>query len=231
MVTMEAKALIKLLTPTCIRALEAAVGDTVNRRHYEVCVGHLLRALLDDGRSDVSVLLAQRGVDTREATGALDGSLGGLRAGNMGRPTFAPQLLELFEDAYRTVAEPHDEKRIRSGAMLFLIAGDPARYGLDAAPFDAARLGFALYAPYRFAQSQEAAEVRLEAPRPPPPRLPRETIQHTVAEGETLIAVARRFAVDVEDVARDNDRGIHDPLGPGQVLRVRILPRDVVPRG
>jgi membrane-bound lytic murein transglycosylase D len=55
-------------------------------------------------------------------------------------------------------------------------------------------------------------------------------VHHKVAPGETLIAIARRFAIDVEDVARDNDVGINDALRPGTGLRLRVLPRDVVPR-
>jgi hypothetical protein len=133
-----------------------------------------------------------------------------------------------MEESFLAVSEPHGEKRIRSGAMLFRLATRPGHYTLVATPFDAVSLGLTTYDPGRLG-AQEHGEAQAEAPRPAPPRLPRETISHAVVEGETLIAVARRFAIDVEDAARDNDVAIHAPLRPGTSLRLRILPARSTP--
>jgi len=48
---------------------------------------------------------------------------------------------------------------------------------------------------------------------------------HRVADGETLIQIAKRYSLKVEDLASANDRRIDDVLQPGQVLNIRPSPR------
>lgn len=50
----------------------------------------------------------------------------------------------------------------------------------------------------------------------------RETVLFKVGQGDTLLGVARKFAMDVEDVARDNRLDPGDKLREGAMLRLRV---------
>jgi membrane-bound lytic murein transglycosylase D len=50
---------------------------------------------------------------------------------------------------------------------------------------------------------------------------------YRVGPGDTLVGVARQFAVDIDDVARDNKLETDDKLKEGALLRLRVR-RDVV---
>ncbi len=56
------------------------------------------------------------------------------------------------------------------------------------------------------------------------PRRQRETLLYRVGQGDTLIGVARQFAVDVEDVARDNGLDAGALLRAGALLKLRVRP-------
>ena len=93
----EAKSIIKRLSRICTTALEAAVVQCVNARHYEVTVEHLLLALLDDANSDVAFLVMHYDLDPARLRQALQRSLSDLRTGNAGKPVFSPTMLEWMQ--------------------------------------------------------------------------------------------------------------------------------------
>ncbi len=228
----DVRTLIKLLTRTCTGALESAVMTTVDRRHREVTTAHFLHAALSDGASDVAVMLGAHRLDVAATLGALDAILGALPGDHNGRPTFSPDLLRLVEDAWEGLSRPRLEKRVRSGVMLVQLTRDVTRLGDG--PLPSLLQGLAGVIDARslatLGHARESAECRIESSDPATPRLPREMVMHEVARGETLIDIARRFAVDVEDVARDNGVGLRDPLPPGTTLRLRVLRQATVPR-
>jgi membrane-bound lytic murein transglycosylase D len=55
----------------------------------------------------------------------------------------------------------------------------------------------------------------------------RETVMYRVGSGDTLIGVARQFAVDVEDLARDNGLEPDARLREGALLRLKVRPEMV----
>ena len=57
-----------------------------------------------------------------------------------------------------------------------------------------------------------------------PQRRGRETLLYRVGPGDSLIAVARQFAVDVDVLARDNGLDASDMLKEGALLRVSVKP-------
>ena len=61
------------------------------------------------------------------------------------------------------------------------------------------------------------------------PRRQRETLMYRVGPGDTMIGVARQFAVDVEDVARDNGLDADARLRAGALLKLRVR-QDVLER-
>ena len=99
----EHKAIIKRLTKTCVAALESGVVAAMNARHYDVTVEHILSALFENADSDVAFLAMHYDLDVTGLKTTLTRSLEGLRAGNAGKPTFSPSLMELYQDAF-TVA-------------------------------------------------------------------------------------------------------------------------------
>ena len=60
--------------------------------------------------------------------------------------------------------------------------------------------------------------------RPRKKREGRKTLLYKVGPGDTLIGIARQFAMDVDDVARENRLGEEDKLRAGSILRLRVKP-------
>ena len=58
----------------------------------------------------------------------------------------------------------------------------------------------------------------------------RQTVFYRVGPGDTLIGVARQFAADIEDVARDNDIEVDSKLRAGSLMKLRVR-ADVVRLG
>lgn len=50
----------------------------------------------------------------------------------------------------------------------------------------------------------------------------REVLMYRVGPGDTLVGIAKQFALDVEDVARDNKIDSDDSLKTGQLLKLRV---------
>lgn len=50
----------------------------------------------------------------------------------------------------------------------------------------------------------------------------RAVLMYRVGAGDTLIGIAKQFAIDVEDVARENKIDAGDALKPGQLLKLRV---------
>jgi membrane-bound lytic murein transglycosylase D len=50
----------------------------------------------------------------------------------------------------------------------------------------------------------------------------REVVMYRVGPGETLTGIAKQFAIDADDVARDNKMDSGDPLRTGQLLKLRV---------
>lgn len=66
--------------------------------------------------------------------------------------------------------------------------------------------------------------------RPRRARSGRQTIMYRMGTGDTLIGVARQFATDIEDVARENDLEPDAKLKVGALLKLRVRP-DMIDRG
>lgn len=55
-----------------------------------------------------------------------------------------------------------------------------------------------------------------------PKRADRETVMYRVGAGDTLIGIARQFAVDIDDLARENGLDSDDTLREGALLRLSV---------
>ena len=118
----------KLNEPTAL-ALEAAAGLCIDRGHYEVGPAHLLLALLDRP-SDVAAAVRNDTAEEGTARVGLVEALEGYRTGNTGRPTFAPLLLDLVQQAWMTATVHHGASEVRSGHLLEAALAD-GRMGIS----------------------------------------------------------------------------------------------------
>jgi membrane-bound lytic murein transglycosylase D len=62
-----------------------------------------------------------------------------------------------------------------------------------------------------------------------PRRGDRDIVMYRVGSGDTLIGVARQFAIDIDDLARDNSLDPDDMLKEGSMLKLMVK-RDVIER-
>ncbi|HET6567232.1 MAG TPA: type VI secretion system ATPase TssH [Rhodothermales bacterium] len=132
MVTKDLKRLLQKLNNHMTHALEAAAGFCISRGHYEVTIEHFLLKLLEDGSGDLLRILPHYGVDTGRVWDVLLLDLERFRAGNTGRPTFSPVLLQALESAWIVASVHHGFSEVRSGTFLeALLESD----GLRAEPY------------------------------------------------------------------------------------------------
>src|SRR3954466_2008934 len=112
------KNLVRRLTPTCTRALEAAVGRASSGRYYEIVPEHLLLILLESEDGDVARILAHFQQDRTRLINRVQRVVEGMRPGNAGRPTFSETLFQWMEDAWVVASLEHGATRLRSGSLF-----------------------------------------------------------------------------------------------------------------
>ena len=128
MVSVDVKAIVSRLNPTCTRALERAAGMSVSRQHHEITVEHMLYSLVEDPYSDVQSILRHYGVEPGRLQKALLQTLDRLRTGNTGRPVFSPTLIEWCKDAWLAGSLLHRDTSIRSGHLVHVMLDSGMRF-------------------------------------------------------------------------------------------------------
>ena len=128
MVSVDVKAIVSRLNPTCTRALERAAGMSVSRQHHEITVEHMLYSLVEDPYSDVQSILRHYGVEPGRLQKALLQTLDRLRTGNTGRPVFSPTLIEWCKDAWLAGSLLHRDTAIRSGHLVHVMVDSGMRF-------------------------------------------------------------------------------------------------------
>ena len=118
------KALMGKLNKNLTKALEAAAGTCIQRSHFEITAEHCLLKLLDQSKSDISVILNKLGVNLEEARREIDNGLNQLNTGNHAKPKFSPVLLEGFAQAWNFGNLERGESRIRSAHLLIALLRD-----------------------------------------------------------------------------------------------------------
>lgn len=118
MVTKDLKKLLQKLDDHTTRALEAAAGFCISRSHYEITVEHLLLKLLEDGSGDIPRIIDHFEADSSRLWEILLKQLESQRAGNTGRPSFSPMMLQIVEEAWVIASVHHGHSKVRSGHLL-----------------------------------------------------------------------------------------------------------------
>lgn len=123
--TSNLRVLIGKLNVTCKAAAEEAIKNCVSRGQYEVELEHFFLALLDNSRSDFSLLARHYNVSPSMLERDLDAAISGLRTGNARTPVFSHHLLKLFEHAWLLASLDGHFSRIRSAHLLLALLAEP----------------------------------------------------------------------------------------------------------
>ncbi|WP_164019491.1 type VI secretion system ATPase TssH [Pyxidicoccus trucidator] len=133
-IRVDPKALVRRLTPTSTRLLEAAVARASAGRFYEIVPEHMLVQMLEPEDSDIARILQQFGVDRRHLLTSMERAVQGLRAGNAGRPVFSETLFQWFEEAWLLASVEQGSTRLRSGVLFAQFVSRRARYTAELFP-------------------------------------------------------------------------------------------------
>ncbi len=93
MVFIELQSLIARLGPTCRQGLEAAVGATMSRSHYNVEIEHWLLQVLGTADSDLRRILRHLDVDPSVLAAALTRVIDRLKTGTSRPPALSPDIV------------------------------------------------------------------------------------------------------------------------------------------
>jgi type VI secretion system protein VasG len=119
------KTLIGKLNPTCRRAAERAASLCLSRGNYEVDLEHLFLALLEQERSDFSVIVQANAISPSVLRTDLENEINRFKTGNTRTPVFSPHLPRLFEHAWLIASLDTEIGLIRSGHLLLALLTEP----------------------------------------------------------------------------------------------------------
>jgi len=128
MVNVDTKSLLLRLNDFSTNTLQAGAGLCVSRTHYEVSVEHFLLKLLEDSRSDLSLIFRKFEIDPGGMQKKIEAAIEEFKTGNSGKPVFSPRLLDLFQDGWMISSIELEERKIRSGAVLIALLSRPLAY-------------------------------------------------------------------------------------------------------
>lgn len=147
------KTLISKLNDTARSATERAANLCIAQGHYEVDLEHVFLALLEQPKSDFSLICRKFGISTSSLQSDLHTELSRFKNGNSRTPVFSPHLPKLFENAWLIASLDKQTTRIRSGHLLLALLTEPdlcqlayrgsklfSKFKLDELKHDLARL-------------------------------------------------------------------------------------------
>ncbi len=117
-------------------SLEAAVGLTLSRTHYNVEIEHWLTKLAEPADTDAAAILRHFGVDIARLQSDLTRVLDRFKTGNSRAPSLAPNIIRLMREAWLLASLESGEASVRSGHVLAALMGDDT---LSAVARDASR--------------------------------------------------------------------------------------------
>ncbi|NMM10514.1 MAG: type VI secretion system ATPase TssH [Polaromonas sp.] len=123
--TISLKTLISKLNNTSRSATERAASICISLGHYEVDLEHLFLALLEQPKSDFSVISRKFGISTSSLKSDLESELARFKNGNSRTPVFSPHLPKLFENAWLIASLEKQTTHIRSGHLLLALLTEP----------------------------------------------------------------------------------------------------------
>ena len=129
-----AKALVRKLTPTATRALEAAVGRAAGAGASEIVVEHLLVQLLEPDEGDVARIFHNWNVDRKKLAARVERELQRMKTGSQGRPVISENVFNWLEEAWLLASVELGATSLRTGHLLLQLVARPDRYTGEAYP-------------------------------------------------------------------------------------------------
>jgi len=123
--TISLKTLISKLNNTSRSATERAASICMSQGHYEVDLEHVFLALLEQSKSDFSLICRRFGISASSLQSDLQCELSRFKNGNSRTPVFSPHLPTLFENAWLIASLDKNTTRIRSGHLLLALLTEP----------------------------------------------------------------------------------------------------------
>ncbi|ALN74621.1 hypothetical protein M673_18035 (plasmid) [Aureimonas sp. AU20] len=117
-------------------SLEAAVGLTLSRTHYNVEIEHWLTKLVEPADTDAAAILRHFGVDLARLQADLTRVLDRFKTGNSRAPSLAPNVVRLMREAWLLASLESGEASVRGGHLLAALMDDDT---LSAVARDASR--------------------------------------------------------------------------------------------
>ena len=130
----DAKRLVKRLTPTATRMLEAAVGRAASTQAPDVSVEHMLLQMLSIADGEAAGILHEYGKNRVSLVNRLEKTLQRVEGRSSSRPVFSETLFRWFEDTWLLASIEHGEVRIRTGMLFFQLIRRPGRYMAERFP-------------------------------------------------------------------------------------------------
>jgi type VI secretion system protein VasG len=121
MISNSPRAILEKLNKYTKSLLEGSVGSAVNRSHYEITHSHLLSQALEEGKGDLSYILAFFKINEGLFKTALQQEMKELRMGNTGRPVFSPTFMNLLEAAWAESSLNLGQAGIRTAGIVLAL--------------------------------------------------------------------------------------------------------------
>ncbi len=128
------KALVRRLTPTATRFLEAAVGRAATGQYYEILPEHLLAILVEPEDGDAAAFFAHFERDRSAFRDRVERALQRLRSGNAARPVFSRALFDWLQDAWLVASVERGATALRSLDLIAAFAAGEGRYSAESYP-------------------------------------------------------------------------------------------------
>lgn len=126
MSSMTLKALTEKLDPSTRSALEQSVALCCQRSHYTVEVEHYLKALIDNGDTDIYSVFSHYDINIDRLNDQLNQGLDTFKTGNDSTPSLSPRLVDLLKQCWLDTSIEFSLTHIRGATLLFTLLADPA---------------------------------------------------------------------------------------------------------
>jgi type VI secretion system protein VasG len=121
MISNSPRAILEKMNKYTKTLLEGAVGSAVTRSHYEITTSHMLSQALEEGKGDLSYILAYFKVNEGLFKTALQQDLKEMRMGNTGRPVFSPTFMDALEAAWAESSLNLGQSSIRVAGIVLAL--------------------------------------------------------------------------------------------------------------
>ncbi|HVV67760.1 MAG TPA: type VI secretion system ATPase TssH [Gammaproteobacteria bacterium] len=124
MANLNLKNLIQTLNFICQQTLEAAAGACVSASHYNVEIEHWILKLLNTPHSDIVLIAAHYGLNSKRLIQELTQSLSRLKTGNAQAPALSQRLIDLIREALLAAQLEFNATHIRSAYLLYALLSE-----------------------------------------------------------------------------------------------------------